>query len=168
MWRDERSFSQWAGEYRGYSLICLQQFKERQTLNNSWAEKQGKGYVVASIGEASGEIPYTAYFAKKSYIENNTDEVEKFTRAIQKGLDYVYTHSDEEVAKAITSYFPDTSMNDLIKIVKRYRENDSWFKTTEITEQDYKHIEEIIESAGELTEKAPYDKLVTTEFSKHE
>jgi len=158
------AFASMAGSFIGGNGDFVTLF-EPQALQ---LEQQGYGYVVASIGELGGVVPYTAYNAKKSYIENNTDEVEKFTRAIQKGLDYVYTHSDEEVAKAITSYFPDTSMNDLIKIVKRYRENDSWFKTTEITEQDYKHIEEIIESAGELTEKAPYDKLVTTEFSKHE
>ena len=131
-------------------------------------EQQGYGYVVASLGELGGVVPYTAYNAKKSYIESHEKEIEGFTRAIEKGLDYVHTHSDEEVAEAITSYFPDTSMNDLIKIVKRYRENDSWFITTEITKQDYEHIEEIVESAGELTKKAPYDKLVTTKFSTNE
>lgn len=131
-------------------------------------EQQGYGYVVASIGELGGVVPYTAYNAKKSYIEKHEKEIDGFTKAIQKGLDYVRTHSDEDVAKIITSYFPDTSMNDLIKIIKRYRNNDSWFQTTKITEEDYKHIEEIVESAGELSKKAPYDKLVTTKFSKNE
>lgn len=131
-------------------------------------EQQGYGYVVASIGELGGVVPYTSYNAKKSYIDNHEKEIKGFTKAIQRGLDYVESHSDEEVAKVITSYFPDTSMNDLIKIIKRYRDNDSWFKTTEITEKDYKHIEEIVKSAGELTESAPYDKLVTTKFSNHE
>lgn len=131
-------------------------------------EQQGYGYVVASIGELGGVVPYTAYNAKKSYIESHEKEIEGFTNAIQKGLDYVYSHNDEEVAKIITDYFPDTSMNDLVKIVKRYRENDSWFKTTKITEQDYKHIEEIVENAGELTKKAPYDQIVTTKFSNHD
>ena len=96
-------------------------------------EQQGYGYVVASIGELGGVVPYTAYNAKKSYIEKHEKEIDGFTKAIQKGLDYVRTHSDEDVAKIITSYFPDTSMNDLIKIIKRYRNNDSWFQTTKIT-----------------------------------
>lgn len=158
------AFASMAGSFIGGNGDFVTLF-EPQALQ---LEQQGYGYVVASIGELGGVVPYTSYNAKKSYIENHGKEVEGFTKATQKGLDYVHTHSDEEVAQAITSYFPDTSMNDLIKIVKRYRENDSWFKTTEITEQDYKHIEEIVESAGELSEKAPYDKLVTTEFSKNE
>lgn len=158
------AFASMAGTFIGGNGDFVTLF-EPQALQ---IEQQGYGYVVASVGELGGVVPYTSYNAKKSYIDEHTKEVEGFTKAIQKGLDYVHNHSDEEVAKTITSYFPDTSMNDLIKIVKRYRENDSWFQTTEIAEQDYKHIEEIVESAGELSKKAPYDKLVTTEFSNHE
>lgn len=131
-------------------------------------EQQGYGHVVASIGELGGVVPYTTYNARKSYIEKHEKEIAGFSKAIQKGLNYVRTHSNEEIAETITSYFPDTSINDLIKIVKRYRESDSWFTTTEITEKDYKHIEEIMKSAGELTTSAPYDKLVTTKFLYHE
>lgn len=158
------AFASMAGTFIGGNGDFVTLF-EPQALQ---IEQQGYGYVVASVGELGGVVPYTSYNAKKSYIDEHEKEVKGFTKAIQKGLDYVHTHSDEEVAKAITSYFPDTSMNDLVKIVKRYRENDSWFQTTEIAEQDYKHIEEIVESAGELSKKAPYDKLVTTEFSTHE
>lgn len=158
------AFASMAGTFIGGNGDFVTLF-EPQALQ---IEQQGYGYVVASVGELGGVVPYTSYNAKKSYIDEHAKEVEGFTKAIQKGLDYVHNHSDEEVAKAITSYFPDTSMNDLIKIVKRYRENDSWFQSTEIAEQDYKHIEEIVESAGELSKKAPYDKLVTTEFSNHE
>lgn len=128
-------------------------------------EKQGYGYVVASIGELGGVVPYTSYNTKKSFIENNRDVVDGFTKAIQKGLDYVHNHSDEEVAKAIRDEFPDISMNDLVKIVKRYRKIDAWFDTTYIEEKNYNHIEEIIESAGELEKKAPFDKLVDNSFS---
>ncbi len=158
------AFASMAGTFIGGNGDFVTLF-EPQALQ---IEQQGYGYVVASVGELGGVVPYTSYNAKKSYIDEHEKEVKGFTKAIQKGLDYVHTHSDEEVAKAITSYFPDTSMNDLVKIVKRYRENDSWFQTTEIAEQDYKHIEEIVESAGELSKKAPYDKLVTTEFSNYE
>lgn len=129
-------------------------------------ESQGYGYVVASIGELGGVVPYTAYNAKKSFIENNPDTIKGFTNAIQKGLDYVHEHTDEEVASVILSYFPDTSLNDLTKIVKRYRDNDSWFKTTFISGDDFNHIQDIMKSAGELEEFAPYKDLVDNSFSK--
>ena len=129
-------------------------------------ESQGYGYVVASIGELGGVVPYTAYNAKKSFIENNPDTIKGFTNAIQKGLDYVHEHTDEEVASVILSYFPDTSLNDLTKIVKRYRDNDSSFKTTFISEDDFNHIQDIMKSADELEEFAPYKDLVDNSFSK--
>lgn len=123
-------------------------------------EQQGYGYVVTSIGELGGVVPYTAYNAKKSYIENNRDTINGFTKAIQKGLDYVHNHTDEEVASTILPYFPDTSLEDLTSIVKRYRGIDAWYDTTNIAEQDFKHIEEIMESAGELNNRVPYEKLI--------
>ena len=129
-------------------------------------EKQGFGYVVASIGELGGIVPYTAFNAKKSYIENNPEVIEGFTKAIQKGLDYVYSHSDEEVAKTILNYFPDKSLNDLTNIVKRYREIDSWYTTTYINEDDFNHIQEIMKKAGELDSFAPYKNLVNNKYAK--
>lgn len=128
-------------------------------------EQQGLGYVVASLGELGGVVPYTAYNAKKSYIENNPEVMEKFTRAIQRGLDYVHNNSSEDIAKNILPHFPDISLNDLTKIVERYKQNDSWFTTTYINEEDFNHIEDIMEAAGELTERVPYDKLVDNSFS---
>lgn len=129
-------------------------------------EKQGYGYVVASIGELGGEVPYTAYNAKKSYIENNPKVIEGFTKAIQKGIDFVKNNSDEKVAEVISEYFPDTSKNDLIKIIKRYRGIDSWMDTTYIDEEKFNHIQTIMKNAGELDKKAPFDKLVNNSFSK--
>ena len=129
-------------------------------------ESQGLGYVVASLGELGGVVPYTAYNAKKSYIENNPKVIEGFTKAIQKGLDFTYANSDEEIAKTIAPYFPDTSISDLTKIAKRYRDNDSWFKTTYIEEEAFNHIQDIMESAGELNKRAPYSDLVTNKYSK--
>lgn len=129
-------------------------------------EQQGYGYVVASIGELGGEVPYTVYNAKKSYIENNPKVIESFTKAIQKGLDFVHNNSDKKVAETIASYFPDTSINDLTEIVKRYRDIDAWPKSTYIDEKSYHHIEEIIESAGELDKKAPFNKLIDNSYAK--
>lgn len=129
-------------------------------------EKQGLGYVVASIGELGGVVPYTAYNARKSYIEENPDVIEGFTKGIQKGLDYVYSHTDSEVAEILLDYFPDTSLNDLTEIVKRYRSIDSWFETTYIEEENFNHIQTIMESAGELDKKAPFSKLVDNTYSE--
>jgi len=129
-------------------------------------EKQGYGYVVASLGELGGVVPYTAYNARKSYIENNPKVIEGFTKAIQKGLDYTHTHTASEIADVILDYFPDISKNDLEQIVQRYIDNDSWFKTTYINENDFNHIQEIAENANQLDKRAPYDKLVNNTYSK--
>ena len=129
-------------------------------------EQEGLGYVVASIGELGGVVPYTAYNAKKSYIEKNPEVIQGFTNAIQKGLDYVHNNSNEDIAKKLLPYFPDTSLNDLTKIVERYKNADSWYKTTYINEEDFNHIQTIVEKAGELTDRVSYNKLVDTSFSK--
>lgn len=123
-------------------------------------EEQGYGYVVASLGELGGEVPYTVYNARKSYIENNMDVITSFSNAIQKGLDFTHSHSAEEIAKLILDYFPDTSLDDLTKLVDRYKKIDSWYKTTHIDEDSYNHVLEIIDAAGELKGIAPYDKLI--------
>lgn len=123
-------------------------------------EQQGFGYVVASIGELGGVVPYTSYSAKISYIEAHPEVIDKFTRAIQRGLDYVHNHSDEEVATAIMSEFPDTSKNDLIEVVKRYRNAETWPTTTNFTEEAFNHLQDIMIQAGELTEKVPFTDLM--------
>lgn len=156
------AFASMAGAFIGGTGDFVSLF-EPQALQ---VETQGFGYVVASLGELGGVVPYTAYNARKSYIENNPEVIEGFTKAIQKGLDYVFTHTDEEVADAITSYFPDISKNDLVEIVKRYRANDSWFETTYISEENFNHIQDIMESAGELEQFVPYSDLVNTSFSQ--
>lgn len=122
-------------------------------------EQQNQGYVVQSLGSLGGVVPYTTYNTKKSYLKNNPKIIRSFTTAIQKGLNYVHTHSNEEIAEAIANDFPDTSKNDLIEIVKRYKDADSWFDTTKIKEDDFNHIQDIIENAGFLEKRAPYDKL---------
>ena len=129
-------------------------------------EKQGYGYVVASVGELGGNVPYTTYNAKKSYIEENPTIIEGYTKAINKALEYTHTHTAEEIAKEITDYFPDTSLNDLTEIVKRYMDIDAWFETTEISEEDFKHVQDIVKNAGELDKEAPYDKLIDNSFAK--
>ena len=128
-------------------------------------EQEGYGYVVASIGELGGVVPYTAYNAKKSYIESNPKVIEGFTKAIQKGLDYVHNNDAKTVAEVILKYFPDTSMNDLTKIVDRYQKIDSWFDTTFIEEENFENVQTIMKSAKELKDSAPYNKLVDNTYS---
>lgn len=128
-------------------------------------EKEGYGHVVASLGKLGGEVPYTSYMTKKSYFDANSDVMEGFVKAIQKGLDYTFSHSDDEIAKIITDYFPDISLNDLTEVVKRYRENDSWYETTYITEDGLKRVEEIMKNSGVLDEFIPYEILVNNKYS---
>ena len=123
-------------------------------------EKQGYGYVVASIGELGGVVPYTAYFARDSYLKNHKDLIQQFTNAIQKGLDFVHQHSDEEVAKAILNQFPDTSLKDVTKVVSRYRQIEAWPTTTEFKEESFNHLQEIMQAAKELDTKVPYQVLI--------
>lgn len=129
-------------------------------------EQNGYGYVVAYIGELGGEVPYTAYNARTSYIENNKDIIENFTKAINKGLQFVKENDAEEIAKCIIDFFPDTSMNDLIKIVDRYKQGDAWKRNITINEEEFKHIQNIMIASNELDSYVEYDKLIYSEFFK--
>lgn len=128
-------------------------------------EQEGTGYVVASLGEASGYVPYTAYCAKKSYMDENPDVIRKFTAAIQMGLDYVNTHSAEEIAKIIAPQFEETDLETITTIVDRYLQQDTWKTDTTFTEESFDLLQNILIEAGELEEKVPYEDLVTTEFN---
>ncbi len=126
-------------------------------------EKQGLGYVVSSIGELGGIVPYTSYSARISYINNNKDIINNFIKAIQKGLDFVNNSSDLEVAKTIKNQFPDTSLDDLQKVIHRYREIESWPTTTNFTEESFNHLQDIMIDNGVLTKKVSYNKLIYNE-----
>lgn len=128
--------------------------------NAKSVEKQGLGYVVGYVGSFGGEVPYTAYNAKKSYIEKNKDTIDGFTKAVDKGLKYVKETDSSVVAKDIYEYFPELSLNDLTAIIERYKTNDAWASSSEITKKDFDHLQEIIISAGELDKKAPFEKLI--------
>ena len=123
-------------------------------------EQQGYGYVVASIGELGGIVPYTAYNARTSYIEKNPEIIENFTKAIQKGLDFVHNNDSETVAKSILSFFPDTALNDITSVVERYKEQDTWPKTTSFSKESFDHLQEIMIAAGELDKTVEYKDLI--------
>lgn len=123
-------------------------------------EKEGYGYVVASLGELGGVVPYTAFFARDSYLNDNKELIENFDKAIQKGIDFVHNSSDKKVAEAIIDQFPDTSLDDLTKIVKRYRSIDAWPDNTEFTREEFDHLQDIMINAGELDSKVPFSDLM--------
>lgn len=122
--------------------------------------------MVASLGTDSGYVPYTAYSAKKSYLETNPQIIQKFTNAIQKGLNYVNSHTPEEIAKTIQPQFKETSLEALTTIVKRYQDQDTWKEDTVFEEESFLLLQNILEEGGELPKRVPYEELVTTAFSK--
>lgn len=131
----------------------------------SMLQQEGKGYIVASVGEAAGDIPYTAYFAKKSYIEKNSDLIQRFTNAVYKGQQWVATHTDAEVAQAVAEFFPDTSLELLTASVASYRAIDAWNTDPVMSEESFNRLQTVMTQAGELTKTADYDKVVNNTFA---
>lgn len=129
-------------------------------------EAEGKGYVVASLGEDSGYVPYTAFSAKKSYIEANPDIIQGFTNALQKGMDFVQVHTPKEIAEVIAPQFAETDVETITTIVTRYYDQDTWTDNLVFEKESFELLQDILEEAGELSERAPYEELVTTEFAK--
>ena len=129
-------------------------------------EAKGDGYVVASLGEDSGYVPYTAFSAKKSYIEAHPDVIQSFTNALQKGMDYVNSHSPQEIAKVIAPQFKEMDADTLTTIVARYHDQDTWKDNLIFEEDAFTLLQNILEEAGELPERVPYEELVTTDFAK--
>lgn len=129
-------------------------------------ESENKGYVVASLGTDSGYVPYTAFSAKKSYIDNNPEVIQSFTNALQKGMDYVQTHTPEEIAKIIEPQFKETDLDTITTIVTRYYDQDTWKENLVFEEESFELLQDILEDSDELSKRAPYEDLVTTEFAK--
>ncbi|MBQ9766458.1 MAG: ABC transporter substrate-binding protein [Lachnospiraceae bacterium] len=129
-------------------------------------EMEGKGYVVASLGVDSGYVPYTAYCAKKSYLAANPEVIQSFTNAIQRGIDYVNSHTAEEIAEVIAPQFAETDLKSLTTIVSRYKEQGSWKEDTIFTEESFDLLQDILIEAGELDKKVPYSDLIVTDYSK--
>lgn len=128
-------------------------------------EVKGDGYVVASLGEDSGYVPYTAFSAKKSYIDANPELIQSFTNALQKGMDYVNSHTPEEIAQVIQPQFEETDLKTLTTIVNRYHEQDTWKQNLIFEEDSFTLLLNILEEAGELPQRVPYKDLVNTTFA---
>ena len=133
----------------------------------SMTESQKKGYVVASVGEAAGEIPYTAYFAQKSYIANNEDTIQKFTDAIYQGEKWTKEHTSKEIAEVITNFFPGTDIEMLTAAIQSYKDIDAWNDTPYLKEEAFNRLQEVMKSAGELSQNAPYDKIVNNKYAEN-
>ncbi|HLR20912.1 MAG TPA: ABC transporter substrate-binding protein [Tissierellaceae bacterium] len=129
-------------------------------------EKEGAGYVVASIGEEGGYIPFTAYSATQEYIDENPETIQAFTNALYKAMLWVEESSSEEIAEAVKPQFPDTDDDILIALIDRYRNQESWAPDLIITEDGLDHMMDIMDLAGELDERADFDKIVITEFAE--
>ena len=129
-------------------------------------EAAGKGYVVASVGEASGEVPYTTYIAKNSWLEKNGAVAEGFLRAITKAVKYIHETPSETVAPYLSSYFEGVSTASLAASVERYRSIDAWRTELSMTEESFNRLQDIIENAGELSRRATLAELVNNAYAK--
>ena len=129
-------------------------------------EKEGAGYVVASLGVDSGYVPYTSYSAKTSYMEKNPEIIQKFTNALQKGMEYVQSHTPEEIAEVIAPQFAETDLDTVTAIVKRYYDQDTWKSNLIFEKESFELLEDILEDSGELSERVSYENLVTTKYAR--
>lgn len=159
---DSIKFDLMAGAFTGGTADYVTLFEPTASLT----EQAGKGYIVASLGEASGEIPYTAYFAKKSYIKENEDLILRFTKAIYNAQQWVAKHSAEEISKSIQEFFPDTTVEQLKNSVELYQKIDAWKKEPSMKEESFELLQTVMEEAGELKEKAPFNVVVNNRFAK--
>ena len=129
-------------------------------------EQKGDGYVLASLGEESGYVPYTAFSARRSYIQENPEVIESFTRGLQKGMEYVNSHSPEELAKVIKPQFEEMDETSLATIIKRYQAQDTWKKDLIFSKEAFELLQDILVDAGVIEKAVSYEDLVNTEFAE--
>ena len=158
---DSIKFDLMAGAFASGNADYVTLFEPTASLT----QQEGKGYIVASVGEEAGEIPYTAYFAKKSYIENNQETIQKFTNSIYQGQQWVKEHSAKEIAEVIQDFFPDTEIELLSSAIQTYKDIDAWNDTPVLKQESFDRLQEVMTLAGELSKKAPYDQIVNNEFA---
>ncbi len=159
---DSISFDLMAGAFAGGNAEYVTLFEPTASMT----EEQGAGYIVASVGAEAGEIPYTAYFAKKSYIAKNEELIQNFTDAIYKGQKWTQEHSAKEIAELIKDFFPSTDVKMLENSIQRYKDIDAWNKTPVLTEEAFNKLQDVIEEAGELEKRADYEKVVNNKYAE--
>ena len=159
---DSISFDLMAGAFAGGDAEYVTLFEPTASAT----EKAGKGYIVASVGEAAGEIPYTAYFASKSYIEKNPEIIQGFTNAIYKGQKYVQEHTAAEIAELIKDFFADTDIEMLTTAIQSYMDIDAWKSDPILKEESFDLLQTVMKEAGELEKEADYDKVINNSFAE--
>ena len=159
---DSISFDLMAGSFAGGNADYVTLFEPTASLT----EDNGIGYIVASVGKEAGEIPYTAYFALQSYIGKNEELVQKFTKAIYKGQQWVKEHTAKEIATQIVGFFPDTDIETLATSIQKYKDIDAWNETPVLTKEAFEKLQDVIEEAGELDKRADYNKVVNNKYAE--
>ena len=157
-------FNMMAGAFTGGEGDYVALFEPTATQ----VERAGQGYILSSIGQESGEIPYTAYFANKSWLQANADTAQRFVNAIAKAQQWVMDHTDRQVAEAIIDQFPDTTLDELEAVTARHRQIDAWNRTPVMERHALERLETVMEQAGELTRSdwVPIDELVDNSFAR--
>ena len=157
-------FNMMAGAFTGGNGDYVTLFEPTATE----VEQAGKGYILCSIGQESGEIPYTAYFANRSYVEANPETVQGFVNAMALAQQWVAEHTDRQVAEAICGQFPDTDLDVLERVCARHREIDAWNRTPVMEQQALERLETVMTQAGELTpdQWVDFDGLVDNRFAQ--
>ena len=159
---DSISFDLMAGSFAGGNADYVTLFEPTASLT----ENAGIGYIVASVGEEAGEIPYTAYFALKSYINDNEELIQNFTNAIYKGQKWAKEHTAKEIAEKIVDFFPDTNVETLTTSIQKYKDIDAWSETPVMSKEAFEKLQDVIEEAGELAKRADYTKVVNNKYAK--
>ncbi|MEG2310679.1 MAG: ABC transporter substrate-binding protein [Clostridia bacterium] len=158
---DSIKFDLMAGAFTGGNADYVTLFEPTASMT----QNANKGYIVASVGEASGEIPYTTYFAKKSYIDQNSDTIKKFVKCIYEGQKWVKNHTAKDVANNILSFFPNTDVSLLETVVQRYKDIDVWNETPVLKEESFNLLQDVMSQAGELKQRVPYNALINNSFA---
>lgn len=159
--KTDNQFGVMAGAFAGGEADFTTVFEPTGTQ----MEKEGSGYIVASIGKDSGEIPYTAYATTKSYMADNADLIQRFTNALYKGQQWVQTASSQEIAEAMHPFFEDIEMDDLVTVVDRYKSIDAWCSDPLLKEESLNTLMDVMKEANELDKEAPYKDIVNAEFA---
>lgn len=129
-------------------------------------EQEGKGHVIASFGVESGRLPYTVFMAKQSYIRKNEDVIQRFTNAVTRAQHWVEEHSAEEIADAVLEFFEGTDRDIAVRVIERYKAQQSYAVGGEIDEDEWNNLLDIMEQAGEITERTPHDAIVDNSFAR--
>ena len=155
-------FNMMAGAFTGGNGDYVSLFEPTATE----VERSGKGYVLLSIGQESGEIPYTAFFALKSTLNGERDMVQRFTNALYRGQQWVLTHSAGEIARAIVEQFPDTDLEVLTAVCQRHLDIDAWNAVPAMKQESFERLETVMETAGELEERVDFEQVVDNSFAR--